>query len=67
MKIIIEFDSVFEAEKGIKLINRIRFGDQEKLQRSHNYGSLKFEIAQVEYYLLKNYKIGFKELKENLE
>jgi hypothetical protein len=63
MKYLIEFDSVFEADKGIKLINKIRFDEQQKLNRSHHYGILKFEIDQGEYYLLSHYKIGFKELK----
>jgi hypothetical protein len=63
-KMLIEFNSVFDANEGIKWINKLRFVDHDQLERSHNYGSLKFEINQDECYLLKHFKIGFKELKE---
>jgi hypothetical protein len=63
-KYLIEFNSVFDANEGIKLINKVRFIENQQLQRSHHFGSLKFEIESSERYLLRHYKIGFSILEE---
>lgn len=57
MNYLIEFNSVFEANKGIKLINSIRFAN--KLERDHKYGVLKFSVDEVERSLLLQNNIGF--------
>lgn len=67
MKFLIEFNSVFEAEKGIKWINKMRMGPsnflvEPPIKRSQNYGSLIFKIDEGEYHLLEHYKIGFKKI-----
>ena len=63
MKILIEFNSVFDAARGIELMNTYK-SVQDKYTRDHDYGSLKFKINRLDYYILKENNVGFKKLKE---
>lgn len=60
----VEFSSVFEAMRGIGLLNLLR-SDNNHLDRDHNYGSLKFKVTQLEKRILKQNGIDFQEVKEN--
>ena len=55
----IEFESVFEANKGLALL---RIDDPKNKQwefRDHNYGSLKYHITDKQLYILQTHSIEF--------
>jgi hypothetical protein len=56
---LIEFNSVFDAAKGIEAINKYRTNKEYKYKRDHDHGVLKFIIDQTEYDILRRNRIGF--------
>lgn len=52
----IEYDSVFAAQKGNRMLEKLR---QKKIERDHVYGVLKFEVSDFESDFLKRNGIGF--------
>ena len=52
----IEYDSVFDAQKGNRMLEKLR---SKKIERDHVYGVLKFEVSDKEHDFLKRNGIGF--------
>lgn len=52
----IEFDSVFDASIGVKVLNEAR---EVPLERDHDHGVLKLRIDEQEYSKLLNNKVRF--------
>ena len=53
----IEFDSVFEATKGFRMLEKKR--GREAQERDHVYGRLKFDLEQDEIDFLQRNHVGF--------
>ncbi|MDN5847673.1 MAG: hypothetical protein L0H53_15520 [Candidatus Nitrosocosmicus sp.] len=52
----IEYDSVFEAAKAHRMLEKL---DGIKRERDHVYGRLKFEVSEKQHDFLKRNGIGF--------
>ncbi len=62
MRYLIEFNDVFEADEGIKVLNKVR-DSENQIERS-NYGKLRFEIDAVERSLLLQNNIKLETIRE---
>jgi hypothetical protein len=60
---LIEFNSVFDAARGIELVNKNRPNKDDRYKRDHDHGVLKFIIDKTEYDILRQNHIGFTILK----
>lgn len=54
----IEFDSVFEACKGFRMLEKVR-GRGPKQERDHVYGRLKFDLKPDEISFLQRNHVGY--------
>ncbi len=59
--VIVEFNSVFDAARGIELMNNYKM---VKYQRDHDHGVLKFKIDIFDYHTLVKNHVMFQVIKE---
>ncbi len=57
----IEYDSVFEAQKGNRWLEKLR---GKPIERDHIYGVLKFQVTKYEYESLVDNHVGCKVIEE---